>query len=118
MLRLAPTGASYLSPKEANMAKQKETTASEPKRKHLTPAERVAKIEADLAAAKAKLELRASAQITVLIARRDKLVAQANERYEKIRLIEEELLSLGHDSFAVAVSDELAPVKTTEDSEV
>lgn len=100
------------------MAKQKNTDATEPKRKHLTPAERVAKIEADLAAAKAKLELRANAQITVLIAQRDKLVAQANERYEKIRLIEEELLSLGHDSFAVAVSDELTPVETTEADEV
>lgn len=63
-------------------------------RKMLTPAERVAKIEADLAAARAKLTEKSDKERTVLSDKRDKLVAkrdalnveinEANQRLEEL----------------------------------
>ena len=73
----------------------KNAKAEKPKRKMLTPAERVAKAEADLAALREKATARASKAASQLREHRAKLVAQIVERDEKIEAIDDELHALG-----------------------
>lgn len=65
------------------------------KRTMLTPAERVVKLERELAEAKAKAEQRTSKQAQALIQRRNSLVAQIRERQDKVDAIVHELVALG-----------------------
>ena len=68
------------------------TTAEAPKAKRtmLTPAEKIAKLEADLAAAKAKAEAKENKARDAAWAQRDALLNQVNERLAKIHAIEDE----------------------------
>lgn len=65
-------------------------------RKMLTAEERVAKLEAELAAAKAKADAKKQKQIDALVERRDTLVAQVAERNTKLIAINLELDELGY----------------------
>ena len=64
-------------------------------RKMLTPAERVAKIEADLAAAKAKLNEKSDKERKLLTDKRAKLEAKITKAQEEIREIDSQLEVLG-----------------------
>lgn len=74
----------------------KNQTKATTKRTVLTPAERVAKIEAELAAAKAKAEETASKKAAVLVEKRSRLLEQINERQAKVDEIEAELRQLDY----------------------
>jgi hypothetical protein len=88
----------------ADDAKNKEAAApAEPKRKMLTPAERVAKLEADLAAAKKAAEAKANKQVGELKTKRQALVDQVSERQAKIRDIDAQLKELGVDTAAPTI---------------
>jgi hypothetical protein len=65
------------------------------KRTVLTPEQRVAKLEAELTAAKAKAEKRANKQRDMLLERRSKLTIRANELLTQIEAIDAELDSFG-----------------------
>jgi len=65
------------------------------KRTVLTPAERVAKLEGELAAAKAKAEKRANQATDKLLERRASLTAQMDKLQGKIDIVDSELRSLG-----------------------
>jgi chromosome segregation ATPase len=65
------------------------------KRTVLTAAERIAKIEAELAAAKAKAAEAGAKKSAVLLEQRDKLIAKINELKTKVVDIEAELKSFG-----------------------
>lgn len=63
-------------------------------RKVLTPAERIAKLEADLAAAKAKAEAKAKKQVEELKAKRGTLVVRRSELTTKIDALTVEIQAL------------------------
>lgn len=62
----------------------------ENKRRMLTPAERVAKLQAELAEAQAKAEVKDRKRYTELGEQREKLVAQIEERTDKVEAIDTE----------------------------
>lgn len=72
----------------------------EKKRTVLTDAERIAKIEAELAAAKAKAEAKARKRAEVLYEQYDKLLVREYELDTKIRAVTDELIALGYDPSA------------------
>lgn len=76
----------------------KDTNVAEikPKRKQLTPAERVAKIEAELRAAREKLEAKSKKQIEQLLEKRTALEARADKLIEQIHGIDAQLDDLGY----------------------
>lgn len=76
------------------------------KRKMLTPAERVAKLEADLAQAKAKAEAKANRQAAELAEKRAKLVEQINDRQAKVDAIDAELAELGFEAVDITAEAE------------
>lgn len=86
------------------MAKQKtegtdvETTTEavndKPKRKQLTAAERVAKLEAELAAARERAEKKANKQRDELVAKRNSLGEKRDKLDQQIQEIERQLESL------------------------
>jgi hypothetical protein len=73
------------------------TEADKPKveRKRLTPAERIARAEQELAAAKAKAEAEVKVKADKLVEKRTALVAQIKERQDKVAAIDAELRELG-----------------------
>lgn len=71
------------------------TTEDKPKRKVLTAAERVAKLEAQLEAAREKAAAKDTKRIGTLTSRRDKLVERRNALDVQINEITEELQLLG-----------------------
>lgn len=79
------------------MAK-KDTNVTEikPKRKQLTPAERVAKIEAELRAARVRLEAESKKKIEQLLEKRIALIARAEKIEEQVEAIDSQLEDLGH----------------------
>jgi beta-lactamase class A len=76
-------------------AAQPEADKPKAKRQTLTPAQRVAKLEADLAAAKAKASEKDAKVVTDLQDKRAKLVTQIEDRQENIRVIDKQLSELG-----------------------
>lgn len=66
-------------------------SAAKPKRTTFTPEQRVARLEAELAEAKAKAEEKGKKQADELRAKRAKLVDQVKERETKIAAIDAEL---------------------------
>ena len=72
----------------------KNAKADKPKRTMLTPAERVAKAEAELKALKLKAHERAGKAATQLREHRAKLVGQIDERKAKVEAIDAELETL------------------------
>lgn len=68
---------------------------AETKRRVLTPEERIAKLEQDLAEAKRKANEKAAKRATQLGEQRAKLVERAEEIARKIQAIDTELHSLG-----------------------
>lgn len=74
----------------------KTAKAEAKQRKMLTPAERVAKLEAELKAAREKAEAKAKVTIDALLGKRASLIEQINERKTKVESIEAELKELGH----------------------
>ena len=71
--------------------------AKSEKRKMLTPEQKVAKLEAELKAAREKAAAKANAEITQLKERRSALVDQISERQAKVRDIDARLKELGVD---------------------
>lgn len=71
--------------------------AEKAKRITLTPEQRVAKLEAELAAAKQKAEQRANKEANTLLDRRASLMKRANEITAKIDDIDTQLSRLGYD---------------------
>lgn len=69
------------------MGKETSTTPKV-KRTQLTPAERVAKIEADLAAAKAKLHAKDTKAVTDLNAKREVAVAKITKLTDEVEAID------------------------------
>jgi hypothetical protein len=67
------------------------------KRTMLSPEQRVAKLEAELAAAKAKAEARTNKEAQALLDRRLVLANQIEERQLKINVINDKLVELGFD---------------------
>lgn len=65
------------------------------KRTVLTPEQRVAKLEAELAAAKAKAEARANKEANILLERRGKLSARISKLMSDIDDIDTQLSRLG-----------------------
>lgn len=76
-------------------AAPKAEKASAPKRKMLSPAERVAKIEKELADARAKLTAKADKERTSLVEKRDKLVAKRDALNTEINEANQRLEELG-----------------------
>lgn len=85
------------------MAKQNQTESVEtevttdeakPKRKQLSPEERVAKLEAELAAARERAEKKANKQRTELQAKRDKLADKINGLQKQLDEIDKQLETL------------------------
>lgn len=70
-----------------------EEKASKPaaKRTMLSPAEKLAKMKADLEAQEAKVAATNAAKVKVLNAQRDKLMAKSNEAIAKVEAIDAEL---------------------------
>lgn len=86
------------------MAKQEKATAAEaakPKRTQLTPEQRVAKLEAELEAARKKAEERANKGRTKALERRAALVTRRDKLNEEI----------------AAIDSEFPPADTDEDTE-
>ena len=75
----------------AKAAKKSAAKSGETKRKMLTPAEKVAKLEADLAAAREKAEAQANKKFTQLREQRAKLVEKRDALNSKIAEIDEQL---------------------------
>jgi N-dimethylarginine dimethylaminohydrolase len=75
------------------MANAKKTAA--PKRKVLTPQERIAKAEAELAELRSKAKVKGAKRSKVLNDQRSKLVDQIKERQTKVDAIDAELDELG-----------------------
>lgn len=78
------------------------------KRTVLTPEERVAKLEAELAAAKAKAEARANKEANDLLERRQKVSIQINKLTAKIDDIDTQLSRLGYDVPPTNVVEDMA----------
>ena len=84
------------------MAKQNQTDTEvtteavndKPKRKQLTPEERVAKLEAELEAARKKAEERGNKQRKVLQEKRDKLATKIDQLQDQLGEIDKQLESL------------------------
>ena len=88
-------------------APQKDTEAKTPakaKRKMPTEAERIARLEADLAAAKAKAAAKNQKRINALKDKRTKLTDQIGELQSKVRDVDAELKELGVDMSAPLLS--------------
>lgn len=85
--------------------------ADKVKRTVLTPEQRVAKLEAELAAAKAKAEARANKEANILLDRRASLMTRANEIAAKINDIDTQLSRLGYD---VPPTNEVTDMADTE----
>lgn len=68
-----------------------ETKSTEPKRTVLTPEQRVARLEAELAAARKKAEDKANKHFTQLREKRAKLVARRDDLTKQIDAIDAEL---------------------------
>lgn len=90
----------------ATQPTEQPTTEEKAKRTVLTPAQKVAKLEAELAEARAKAEKKAGEQGDKLKERRAKLIEQINERKAKVEAIEAELKELGVELDDHADSDE------------
>ena len=78
---------------------KKDTNVTEikPKRKRLTSAERVAKIEAELRAAREKLEAKSKKRIEQLLEKRAALKARAEKIDAQVEAIDAQLKELGHE---------------------
>lgn len=87
--------------KQANSPAKAE--AKKPGRKMLTPAERVAKLEADLKAAREAAAAKDAKKIDALKEKRGVLVQKVNEAQAKVRAIDEELQLLGYEIEAPVV---------------
>lgn len=90
--------AGYISVRKARHMAKKDTNVTEikPKRKQLTPAERVAKIEAELRAAREKLEAKSKKQIEQLLEKRKTLLARAEKIDAQVNEIDNQLEDLGY----------------------
>ena len=75
------------------------------KRTVLTPEERVAKIEAELEAARAKMLDKQRKQVTTLLEQRDKLRARSRDIDSKLDTIEFRLSELGYTDTPSAVEE-------------
>ena len=78
--------------KDAN--KTQTESKPEPKRRMLTPEERVARLEAELKAAREKAAAKSRKQADQLKEQRTKLVARRNEISDKIQAIDAQLAEL------------------------
>lgn len=87
---------------------------NEKKRTVLSPAERVAKLEAELAEAKRKADAKAQLRIGLLLEQREKLMAQIDERSLKVSAIDIELESLGYVEGSVEDEPAEAPADEVE----
>ena len=77
--------------KDTTKAAPAKDGGAKPKRKQLTAEERVAKLEAELAAARKKAEEKAKRATTILTDRRDKLVARRDKLNGEIAEVEAEI---------------------------
>lgn len=84
----------------------KEKAPAKAKRTQLTAAERVAKLEADLDAARAKATEAATKQSDVLKEQRAKLVGQIADRQKKVNAIDAQLNELGTDVVADGTTED------------
>lgn len=101
------------------MATAKKAASSAPapaKRKQLTPQERVAKLEADLAAARKKAEEKAGSVATQLKEKRRNLTDQIKVRQDKVDAIDAELTALGFEvvEFVADVTPDPEPAEGNE----
>lgn len=89
------------------------------KRTVLTPEQRVAKLEEELAAAKAKAEQRANKQADTLLEKRSKLTERVNILLDQIEGVDTQLADLGVQ--VTAITERVEPIDvmagtTNEDS--
>lgn len=77
-------------------AEAKPVEGDKPKRRNLTPAERIAKMEAELAATREKAEAANRKKAEALVEKRNALTAKVAELKAKVDEINLELDSLGH----------------------
>jgi peptidoglycan hydrolase CwlO-like protein len=80
----------------------------------LTPQQKIAKLEADLADARLKAEEKSAQVVGELLNRRLKLAKQIEERQTKINEINEEIAALGEDPLAVETKPQVEDVDTGE----
>lgn len=99
----------------------KSTTAkpapeAKPKRKMLTPSERVAKLEADLEAARKKAEQKNEAVADKLKTKRSTVVQRIEAEQAKLAKIDAELTALGYEvvEFVADVTPDDQPTEDTE----
>ena len=89
-------------------ATAKDNSSEGSKRKMLTPAERIAKAEADLARLREAAEAKGKKRISALLDQRAVHVKHIDERTDKVKAIDLELDSLGYVP-QPALSSELQP---------
>lgn len=70
--------------------------AEKPKRRNLTPAERIAKMEAELAATREKAEAANKKKVDALLEKRNGFTAKIAEIQTKVHEVNTELASLGY----------------------
>lgn len=75
--------------------KVEKTEAAKPKRTRLTEAERIAKLEAELKAARDKAAAKERKQVAALQEQRTKLIAKAKEIEAKVTALEDQINELG-----------------------
>lgn len=102
------------STKPAKPEAAKPEKKAEAKRKMLTPAERVAKLEADLAEARAKAEAKAKAKAGELTEKREKLTAKIVELQKQVDTINAELSALGVSTDDETEADNVVPMAKSE----
>jgi uncharacterized protein YoxC len=78
------------------------------KRTMLTPEQRVAKLEAELAAAKAKADARANKEQNMLLEKRSKLTGKVNVLLDSIEAIDAQLADLGVS--VTAITERVEPI--------
>jgi hypothetical protein len=78
------------------------------KRTVLTPEQRVAKLEGELAAAKAKAEAKANKASNMLLEKRSKLTARVNTLLDQIEAVDTELADLG--VTVTAITERVEPI--------
>ena len=86
----------------------KNTEAPKKERRVLTPEERIAKLEADLKAAREKAAAKSRKQIDTLLEKRRGLIARQQDIAGKIGVIDTELRSLGYEFEAPADESNVA----------
>lgn len=79
----------------AKKAAAKQAAAAPKKRTVLTPQQRIAKLEADLAQAKVKAEEKNTTRANVLLVRRAALVKRMNDIAKRVVPIDKELVDIG-----------------------